>query len=230
MDLSDIGSLIQIPFDEIEPGLPCDAHDYLITATAKLLEKENRNWLPVIVQEQGPNEYKVVGNSFAYAVVAEADLEKVWCIVADPSDSTTEVSQALAKEIVPKTNLSRASREEIFEALDYLISQPDSVLKRVNLASAVSRIDEAPRQYWETFQPITKLGCGITRGKKVEALETIFFLDPEPLPDVITDTGLLESFTAAQLKKMAKERNLSGYSKLKKGELVKLLSTQDEGS
>ncbi|TVP61618.1 MAG: hypothetical protein EA342_20490 [Leptolyngbya sp. LCM1.Bin17] len=147
-----------------------------------------------------------------------------WCIIADGTPKTVAVTQALAQEAVPKTNLSTASREEISVALDYLLSQPNTPLKGVSHASLVARLDEAPRQYWHNLQPITKLGCRITAGKKLKALEQIFFLTPEPMPDVVTDRKLLESMSTQQLKAMAKERDISGYSKLKKADLVNLLA------
>ncbi|HEY9660834.1 MAG TPA: hypothetical protein V6C65_20460 [Allocoleopsis sp.] len=65
-------------------------------------------------------------------------------------------------------------------ALEYLIEQPGSVLKTVKSAVATNRIDEAPRQYWKTLEPIVNLKCGITKGKKLEALKQVFYLEPQP--------------------------------------------------
>ena len=75
MSLSDVGNLMCLPFDEIEPGDPTDAHEYLIQAAANLLGSEGRNWIPLIVQEIGLEQYRVVGNAFVYAVAAAADLK-----------------------------------------------------------------------------------------------------------------------------------------------------------
>ncbi|MEO1127058.1 MAG: transcription termination factor rho family protein, partial [Cyanobacteria bacterium J06639_16] len=214
MSFSDVGNLMCLPFDEIEPGEPTDAPEYLIQASAKLLGPEGRNWIPLIVKETGQDEYLVVGNSFIYAVADEAGLKEVWCIIADDSEETQSIARALAGEMVPKTNLSKASRDEISSALDYLINQPSSPLKGVSLVTATTRIDEAPRQYWDSLKPITKLGCKITAGKKLKALEQIFYLTPEPMPEVIRDRSLLESFNTTQLKAMAKKRKLTGITKM----------------
>ena len=225
MSLSDVGNLMCLPFDEIEPGTPTEIHEYPIKAAANLLGNNGRNWIPLIVQEIGVDQYKVIGNSFIYAVAEVAELEEVWCIIADESPETIAVTQALAGESIPKTNLSAASREEISSALDYLMNLPSKPLKGVSFASAVSRIDEAPmRRYWDTLKPITTLGCKITKGGKLKALESVFFLEPKPLPEVIKDPKMLDSFNQTELRKMAKERKLSGYSKLKKPDLIKLLS------
>ena len=156
--------------------------------------------------------------------IAEAGLDEVWCIIADDAPETVAITQALAQEIAPKTNLSTASRDEISAAIDYLLGQPGTPLKGLRQASLLARLDEAPRQYWKTLQPITKLGCGVTGGKKLKALEQVFYLTPEPMPEVIKDRTLLESLTTAQLKAMAKKRDIEGLSKLKKADLVNLLA------
>ncbi|WP_017297055.1 Rho termination factor N-terminal domain-containing protein [Nodosilinea nodulosa] len=223
MSLSDVGNLMCLPFDEIEPGEPTEAHEYLIQFAASQLGPEGRNWVPLIVKETAPDQYQVIGNAFIYAVAAEAGLEEVWCIIADDAPETAAIAQALAQETLPKTNLSAASREEIAAAIDYLMSQADSPLKGVNQASLVARLDDAPRQYWKNLQPITKLGCRITAGKKLKALEQVFYLTPEPLPEVVTDRALLESLNTQQLKAMAKKRDIEGLSKLKKADLINLL-------
>jgi hypothetical protein len=224
MSLSDIGNLMCLPFDEIEPGQPTEAHEYLIQFAANQLGPEGRNWVPLVVKETGPDQYQVIGNAFIYAVAAEAGLDEVWCIIADDTPETVAITQALAQEIAPKTNLSTASRDEISAAIDYLLGQPGTPLKGLRQASLLARLDEAPRQYWKTLQPITKLGCGVTGGKKLKALEQVFYLTPEPMPDVVRDRTLLESLTTAQLKAMAKKRDIEGLSKLKKADLVNLLT------
>ncbi|PSN16386.1 transcription termination factor rho family protein [filamentous cyanobacterium CCT1] len=224
MSLSDVGNLMCLPFDEIEPGQPTEAHEYLIQFAASQLGPEGRNWIPLIVKETGPDQYQVIGNSFVYAVAAEAQLDEVWCIIAEDTPEAVAITRSLAQETQPKTNLSIASRDEISAAIDYLLALPNTPLKGVSHASLVARLDEAPRQYWKTLQPITKLGCRITAGKKLKALQEVFYLTPEPMPDVVTDRALLESMTASQLKDMAKKRDIAGISKLKKADLVNLLA------
>jgi hypothetical protein len=222
---SDVGHLMHLYLDEIDPGQGTQAPEYLIQASAHLLnQKGGRNWLPVIVKETGEDSYEVIGNIFAFAVAEAAGLDRVWCIIADDSEDTAQLSKVLAGEETPKINLSKASREEIHLALQYLIEQPGSALKGVKLSVATNRIDEAPRQYWTSLNEVTKLKCGITRGKKLDTLKQVFFLTPQPLPDVINDPVLLNSITVTELKKMAKKRDISGYSKMKKSDLVEALS------
>ncbi len=224
-NFSDIGNLMYLDLEIIEPGNITNTSEYLVNATAKELSNtDGRNWIPLIVKEIAEDRYQVIGNYFIYAVAEAAGLEKVWCIIADDSEETAKVTKILAGEEIPKINLSIASRDDIKSALEYLIEQPATVLKGVKVPVATNRIDEAPRQYWQDLKPITKLGCGITSGKKLKALEELFYLTPQPMPDDIKDAKILNTMTTTELRKLAKKRNISGYSKLTKSSLVKLLS------
>ena len=183
----DIGNLMNLYLDEIDLDEGVNIPSFLIKASAHLLnQKGGRNWIPVIVKEIEEDRYKVIGNSFIYAIAKEAGLERIWCIIADDSSDTSELTKVLAGESIPKINLSKASRDEIAAALEYLIEQPGSILKTIKIAIATNRIDEAPRQYWKTLDPIVNLKCGITKGKKLDALKQVFYLIPQAMPDIIT--------------------------------------------
>lgn len=224
-NLSDVGNLMYLDLEFIEPNEMAINSQYLINATAQELSNSNtRNWIPLIVKEIAEERYQVIGNNFIYAVAEAASLDKVWCIIADNSEITARLSRILAREETPRINLSTASTDEIKVALEYLTQQPDSPLKKLNLLKATNRIDEAPRQYWQDFKPVTKLQCGITAGKKLKALEQVFYLTPEPIPDDVSNIQILNTFTTSELKKIAKKRKLSGYSKLTKTKLINLLS------
>ena len=222
MSLSNVGNLMCLYMHEINPGKGTEASEFLIKASARaLVESGGRNWVPVIVKEIGEDEYEVIGNSFVYAIALEAGLERVWCIVTDSSERTEGLTQILAGELIPKINLSTATRDEIQAALQYLIEKPNSELKGVKLAIATNRIDEAGRKYWSNLEPITKLKCGITKGKKLDALMSVFYLTPNPTLQATTPVNAL---TITQLREMAKKRLIPGYTKKKKQELVALLS------
>ncbi|HEY9858913.1 MAG TPA: Rho termination factor N-terminal domain-containing protein [Candidatus Obscuribacterales bacterium] len=225
--LSDIGNLIYLYLDSIQPGEATDAPEFLINAAANLLsQRGGRNWIPIVVREIGRDQYQVVGNSFVYAVAEAAGLKQVWCVIADSSDETAEITKVLAGEVIPKINLSTASREDIMAALQYAIEQPESALKGVKIAIATNRIEEAPRHSWKSLDPIASLKCGITKGKKLNALKEVFYLTPQPKAvappseDPPTD---LDKLTVARLKELAKKHQIAGYSKMKKPELVEIL-------
>lgn len=110
----------------------------------------------------------------------------------------------------------------------YLIEKPDSDLAGVKLAIATNRIDETPRKYWQNFEPITKLKCGITKGKKLDALKEVFYLTPELEMELLSEVTVhaidLGGMTLSQLKDMARKQGIVGYSRKRKQELVDLLS------
>ncbi|NES85862.1 MAG: hypothetical protein F6K10_33230 [Moorea sp. SIO2B7] len=222
----EIGALMYLYMEEIEPGEPIEASEFLIIETAKALnEAGGNNWLPIIVKQIGEDQYKVVGNSFVYAVAEEAGLEKVWCIIADESEKIEKLSRLLAQEELPKIDLAKASRDEIKAGIEYLIKRPVNRLSGVKPAVAISRIYEAPRRYWkENLMDVTKLKCGITKGKKLGIFKEIFYVTSEPLPEIIKDPTILELFTVGELKKMAKKRSITGYSNKKRTALIKMLS------
>jgi hypothetical protein len=238
-NLSDIGNLMYLDLAIIESGEITKASEYLINATAKELSNtDGRNWIPLVVKEIAEDRYQVIGNSFIYAVAEAAGLAKVWCIIADRSEKTAAITKILAGETIPKINLSTASRDEIKAALEYLVEQPTTVLKGVKIPVATNHIDEAPRQEWKNLNPITKLNCGITAGKKIKALEQVFYLTPQSESKAAKinnskvnvnnnlDTKIVNytNMTTKQLKEEAKKRQLTGYSKLNKSQLIKLLS------
>lgn len=234
-NLNDIGNLICLPMDEIQPNKGTNVSEFLITATAQTLSRlGGRNWVPVIVKKIGDEQYEVIGNSFIYAVAEKAGLAEVWCIVADASDETEELARILSNEITPKINLSIATREEIQAALQFLIEKPGTDFTGVKLLVATNRLDEDPsRPYWKTLEPIAALRCGITKGKKLNALKEVFYLQPQSQPEVVTDINLedtketvsnLRNLTVTELKKLARQRGIKGYSTKNKMELIKLLS------
>jgi hypothetical protein len=225
-----VGSLMYLYLEELELSEPVETSEFLIYGAAQAINKaDNRNWLPIIVKQTGEDQYQVIGNTFTYAVAEKAGLEKVWCIIADDSPITRNISQMLAQEKIPRINLATATFEEIKLGLEYLINRPVNSLKGVNLAKASSRIDEAPRHYWrEGLKDVVNLKCGITRGKKLEIFKEVFYVIPEPLPEMITDRNILEMFNATELKQMAKKRKIKGYSKKKRADLIKVLSQTPE--
>ncbi len=219
-----VGTLMHLYLDEIEILNGTDVPDFLIKSTAKLLQETGgRNWVPVIVKVIEKDSYQVVGNSFVYAVAEQAGLERVWCIIADAGEDAGILSRALAREETPKLNLSTASREEIMSALQFLIEQPNSILKSIKLAVATSRIDEAPRQFWKTLDPIVDLKCGITKGKKLDLLKNLFYLTPQiRVFEKLTENDLKRK-TVSELKNLLKEREITGMSKMKKNDIIKIL-------
>ncbi|MCL1464202.1 Rho termination factor [Argonema galeatum] len=190
----DIGKLMHLPLDSIQSEGQSSELEFIINAAAEaVLQAGGRNWVPVIVKENGDYQYKVVSNHFIYAVAQKAELDRVWCIVIEPDDQSIKQAKILAREVTPKVNLTTASRDTILAALRYLIAEPGSALKGADVMVAANRIAAADRETWSSFNPITTLKCGITKGKKLDAIAKVFFLSapkpstpPPPAPEVIS--------------------------------------------
>jgi hypothetical protein len=186
-DFDNIGKLMHLPLADIEPGEEISESEFIITAAAEtVLQAGGRNWIPAIVKEIGDYQYQVVSNHFVYAVAQQAKLERVWCIVIEPKQQNIEQAKILARETVPKVNLNTASRESIMAALKYLVAEPGSALRGLDVLKATNIIFEADRKKWSDFSSIPKFRCGITKGKKLDELQKVFFLSapikPEQLP------------------------------------------------
>ncbi|MEH2421548.1 MAG: Rho termination factor [Nostoc sp.] len=192
-DFDNVGKLMHLMLSKIEPGEKFSESEFIIKAAAEtILHADGRNWIPVIVKEIGDYQYKVVSNHFVYAVAQQAKLERVWCIVISPESQSIEQAKILAREVLPKVNLNTASQDTILAALKYLISEPSSALRGVDPIVATKRIAESNRKTWSNFDPIVTLKCGITKGKKLNALVKVFFLSPLedfpqlPLPEIVS--------------------------------------------
>ena len=218
--LSTIGSLMHLYLDQIEPDEPIEIEEFILQGSASLLnDKGGRNWIPVVVEEIGPDRYRVVGNSFVYAIAETAGLERVWCIVAPGNEDTTAITKVLAREQLPKINLSTASYDEIKMAIDYLTKDPKIKLKLTDIPKAIDAIEAAPeRPYWTTLDPLTTLKCSITAAK-LKAFAQVFYLSPQPLPKP-PEIEELKKMSATALKALAKKRGLTGYTQLKKDQLI----------
>ncbi|MEH2191901.1 MAG: Rho termination factor [Nostoc sp.] len=180
-DFDNIGKLMHLKLTDIESGDQFSESEYIIKAAAEsILQANGRNWIPVIVKEIGDYKYQVVTNNFIYIVARQAKLERVWCIVISPESQSIEQAKILAKEVLPKVNLNTASRDTILAALKYLISEPNSALRGVDPILATNRIAESNRKTWSNFNSILTLRCGITKGKKLDALTKVFFLSSLP--------------------------------------------------
>jgi len=222
--------LMYLWLHEISVPEPTDAPQFLVDVVSETLKKSGgKNWIPVIVKEVTNGEYVVVANSFIYAAAENAELEKVWCVIVDNDESAEYLTKVLAREIVPKLDLSTASYEQIQGALEYVSEKPNSALKGIKLLVAVNRIAEAPRQNWKSLDELTKLKCGITKGKKLDALKEVFTLNSTTIKATVEvnepkQNQSLDSLSLTELKAIAKEKKLKGYSKKTKAELVDLLS------
>ncbi|MBD2607705.1 hypothetical protein H6G81_25045 [Scytonema hofmannii FACHB-248] len=233
-DFDNIGKLMHLPLANIEPEVQISKPEFIITAAAEAIyQSAGRNWIPVIVKETSDYHYQVVSNHFVYAVAQQAALERVWCIVIEPDAQNIEQAKILAGEAIPKVNLNTASRDTILAALRYLIAEPASALKGVDVIVATNRIAAADRKSWSSFNSIIALKCGITKGKKLDALSKVFFLSPStpppPLPPEVVSikhASRDEIFTRLSYLSTYK---IDGFEKFDAESIANILFTASKG-
>jgi hypothetical protein len=199
-DFDNIGKLMHLRLDSIKSstdGKKTPELDFTIDVGAEYLSQSKRgNWIPVIVKETGDYQYEIVSHDFVYLVAQKANLERIWCIVIEPSDREIEQAKILAQEVTPQVNLNSASRDTILAALKYLIAQPGSALKTLNPVVVADKIAQANRSKWNNLTPISSLKCGITKGKKLDELERVFFVSPPPI--IPSPPGIINLKTASR--------------------------------
>ncbi len=232
-DFDNIGKLMNLPLSDIEPGEEFSESEFIVTAAAEAVcQTGGRNWIPVIVKEIGDYQYQVISNHFVYAVAQQAELERVWCIVIEPSEQNIEQAKILAREATPKVNLTTASRETILAALKFLIAEPGSALKGVDAVVASNRISLADRKAWSNLSPITTLKCGITKGKKLDALRKIFFLSvpppPPPAPEIISIKQASRDEIVERLSYLVTYK-VGGFEKVDSGAAADAIFTASKG-
>lgn len=166
--------------------LPCkfikgqsEAQPIIIKAIAQKLSDSGKNILPVVVRLLGEDKYQAILNTQILDAARQIKLDFVWCIVVNqPMQQQVEVELGQVLWV----NLTTATEQELVDTLKYIQAQPNNLLKGVDAASAASKIAAEDRSAWQDFTPIIKLKCGITKGKKLDALTTVFYLTPPPPP------------------------------------------------
>lgn len=227
-----IGQLMHLPLESLDTEDSIYESEFVVNAAAAaILETDGRNWIPLVVKETGDYQYQVIANHFIYAVAQQANLERVWCIIIESDEKLIEQAKILAREVTPKINLTTASGDAILSALRYLESQPGSALKGVDVIVAANRIEEAARSKWSDMTPITKLKCGITKGKKLDALSKVFFIAPPPPPPPPPAPVSLKKASEDQIFKRLdylSTYSTGGFDQLDIAELTKTLFVADK--
>ncbi len=97
-DFDNIGKLMHLPLADIKSTQSVvEPKSVIAIAAEAILKADGRNWVPVIVQEVADYQYEVVGDGFIYAAAQKAKLERVWCIVINPSVDDIEQVKILQK-------------------------------------------------------------------------------------------------------------------------------------
>lgn len=171
-NFSDVGKYLRIPCGMITlPEGQEKSHPVAIAAIAEMLKAKDSNFLPIMVEEVDDEEYEAIWNAHLLEAAKQANLDFVWCIIAD-----TESRQQIEVEAKQRfeINLLTASEETIAGMLEYIKTVEPS-FRRVNPAEAARAIGQNRQPNWTSFRPITKLRCQIGM-KKLDTLANYFCL------------------------------------------------------
>jgi hypothetical protein len=196
-ELLDVGRLMHLPLQDIKPDLLLNVSDFVVQASAQQLrraEDQKQVYLPLIVKQLDQHTYEITSNAMVYIVAKAAGLERVWCVVTDPSPELETLTKILIGEQTPKINLSVASASEIQAALAFVSQVKAAALKGLDVEALAAQLAAAKRDTWQDFSPISKLGKFIKSGKsaasltgqKLEALASVFYLTPKARPNLPT--------------------------------------------
>ena len=169
---SDIGKYLRIPRKQIKlRDGELQSHPAVLEAIAEKLKVNGRNFLPIIVEQVDEDEYEVLLNYHILEASQKANLDFVWCILADENRrKQIEVESKQRFEV----NLLTASEKTIAGMLEYIKSVHPG-FSQVDPAEAAKKIVKNRSDTWKSFRPITKLRCKIG-SKKLETLSNYFCL------------------------------------------------------
>lgn len=167
---SDIGKYLRIPRKQIhlreqeKESTPA----VLIEAIAEKLKVNERNYLPIIIEEVDEDEYEVLLNGHVLEAAEKANLDFVWCILADEKRrKQIEIESKQRFEV----DLLTASETIIADMIQYI--KKNYNWTRVNPEKAAKIIVEKRSNRWKEVKAVKKTGCGIGK-QKIEILEKYF--------------------------------------------------------
>ncbi|MBD2034030.1 hypothetical protein H6F76_03060 [Leptolyngbya sp. FACHB-321] len=214
--------------------LPCkfikgksDTQPIILKTIAQELAGTGKNILPVVVRLVGEDKYQAILNTQILDAARLIHLDFVWCIVVNQA-MQTQVEVELGQTLW--VNLTTASEQDLADTLTYLASQPGSPLKGLEATTAASKIAAEDRCTWQDFTPIIKLKCGITKGKKLDALATAFYLTPPPpLPAPPAAISIKQATRAAIFERLAylTSHKLSGFGTVDPEAVSDLIASVD---
>lgn len=165
---SDIGKYLRIPRKQIHLREKESTPAVLIEAIAEKLKVNERNYLPIIIEEVDEDEYEVLLNGHVLEAAEKANLDFVWCILADEKRrKQIEIESKQRFEV----DLLTASETMISEMIQYI--KKNYNWTQVNPENAAKIIVEKRSNRWKEVKEVTKTGCYIGK-QKLEILEKYF--------------------------------------------------------
>jgi len=167
----ELGRVLRIPCRFIQGE--SDAHPTLVKSLAQQVQKNKKNFLPVIVESIGEDSYKAVHNTQILAAIRQASIDFAWCIVVDKG----MLSQVLieAGQLV-QVSILTASEKEIADVLEYIKTQKPGLKAMKPQKAAKAIVHQRENATITSLVFLTKQRCGIGRAT-IAKIKDCFVLD-----------------------------------------------------
>lgn len=182
-EYTDIGKYLKIPTKRLlrDKNTPMDP--FVRAVIKDELIRRGRNFIPVIVEEcEDSEDYRILFNDHIYIGAIAAELDFVWCIIADQDRQSQVEVESLQRFHV---DLMTASEELLRETFDYIRDQYPSCGGQRGIQSekaAKEIIAKRDTTQWQNctsekrLKKLTTLKCGIGE-KKLPLLARYFGID-----------------------------------------------------
>jgi len=155
MDI-ELGKIIRLPLFEVTGNQ--QFHSALLSNLSKQIQKNQRNYLPVIVKLLAEDSYEAIYNIQILEAARKAEVDFVWCIVVD--DEILKQIQVESGEIIHLPVLT-ASEQDILEVLEYIQTQKSGVRTMKPKDAAKAIVQQREKTNLKSLNFLTKQRCGI---------------------------------------------------------------------
>ncbi|MDJ0903381.1 MAG: hypothetical protein QNJ55_31735 [Xenococcus sp. MO_188.B8] len=155
MDI-ELGKVIRLPLFQVTGNQ--QVHPALLNNLAKQIQKNERNYLPVIVKLLDEDSYEAIYKVQILEAARKAEVDFVWCIVVD--DEILDQIKVESGEVIRLPVLT-ASEQDIAEVLDYIQKQKSGVSKMSPKDAAKAIVEQRSKTNLKNLNFLTKQRCGI---------------------------------------------------------------------
>ncbi len=152
----ELGKVIRLPLFQVVGNQ--EVHSALVKNLSKQIQKNERNYLPVIVKLLGEDSYEAIYNIQILEAARKAEVDFVWCIVVD--DEILDQIKVESGEII-RIPVLTASEQDIKEVLEYIKEQKSGVRTMNPEIAARAIVKQRDKTNIKSLNFLTKERCGI---------------------------------------------------------------------
>ena len=166
----ELGKILCLPLFEVKGNQYF--HPIMVNDLAKKIQKNQRNYLPVIVKLLDKDSYEAIYNVQILEAARKAKVDFVWCIVVD--DEILDQIKVESGEIIRLPVLT-ASEQDIAEVLKYIKEKKYDVRKMNPEKAAQVIVEQRTKTNIKNLNFLTKQRCGFGKAT-LENIKPYFVL------------------------------------------------------